>query len=619
MSQVPSTSTPSTDFQTIFTTALEAYKRQTKKDIASHPLAIQLKSCDSPDAILTVLRAQVQAFDQSQTAHEKLTKWLDPTVNVLYAFTATLGNGLGLVFPPSNAIFAGIGVLLQAVKDVRASRDALVDLFGRLEYFFKRLEKYVEVRPTTAMTDIIVKIMVEVLSILGIVTKEVRQGRTKKYLKRLVGRNDVEDALQRLDKLTQEEARMAAAEALVITRGVYDKVEGVDHKVASVIEGVKETGVAMQQVVNQVTDINRSSSSNLITIDHKSSTSLTGNELRKDLRKWIAPPDPSVNYNAASGAHHEGTAAWCTKGNTLADWKASGSLLWIHGKPGSGKTILSSVIIQDIKSMSIAGPAFFAYFYFDFKDTAKQDSRALLSSLLVQLSDQSDIFCDALLSLYSAHKRGSEQPTNDSLSQCLKYMLATEGQVPIYLILDALDECPNGSGLPPPREKLLDLVDDLVKLRHPTLRLCITSRPEFDIRTALQPLATQQVSLHDESGQIQDISDYIINVVHSDRKMKRWRDEEKDVVIKELAKKADGMFRWVYCQLEVLRHCFPTNVRRVLEELPKSLDETYERILKEINNANREHSYRLLQCLMCWKCQRLRAHRDVARRVSIHF
>jgi hypothetical protein len=95
---------------------------------------------------------------------------------------------------------------------------------------------------------------------------------------------------------------------------------------------VKETGVAIQQVVNQVTDLSRPSSSNLITADHESLTSLTGNELRKDLRKWIAPPDPSVNYNTASSAHHEGTAAWCTKGKTLADWKTSGSLLWIHGK-----------------------------------------------------------------------------------------------------------------------------------------------------------------------------------------------------------------------------------------------------------------------------------------------
>ena len=201
----------------------------------------------------------------------------------------------------------------------------------------------------------------------------------------------------------------------------------------------------------------------------------------------------------------------------------------------------SSVIIQDIKSMTNAGTAFLAYFYFDFKDTAKQDSRALLASLLVQLADQSDLFCDALSSLYSAHKRGSEQPTNDSLWNCLKYMLKTAGQAPIYLIIDALDECPNCSGLPSPREKLLDLVHELVRLRCPTLRLCITSRPEFDIRATLGPLATQQVSLHGENGQIQDIVDYIIHVVHSDRKMKKWRDEEKDMVIKKLAEKADGM------------------------------------------------------------------------------
>ncbi|KAN0136970.1 hypothetical protein V8E53_005205, partial [Lactarius tabidus] len=256
-----------------------------------------------------------------------------------------------------------------------------------------------------------------------------------------------------------------------------------------------------------------------------------------------------------------------------------------------------SVIIRDIKSISNAGSAFLAYFYFDFKDTSKQDSRALLSSLLVQLSDQSDIFCEALSSLYSAHKHGSEQPTDDSLAQCLKDMLATMGQVPIYLVLDALDECPNDSGIPTSREKVLQLVEELVGLHHPHLRLCITSRPEFDIRTTLVPLATQQVSLHDESGQKQDINDYVTSVVCSDVRMKRWRDEERTMVIDKLTEKADGMFRWVFCQLEVLRHCFPANLRHTLEELPKSLDETYKRILNEINNANRAHAYRLLQCV----------------------
>ena len=95
MSQVPSTS--SANFSTIITAALEEYKRKTKKDIASHPLAAELNSCQSTDAILAILRAQVQTFDKSQSPDEKLTKWLDPTVNVLYAFSAILGDAVSLV------------------------------------------------------------------------------------------------------------------------------------------------------------------------------------------------------------------------------------------------------------------------------------------------------------------------------------------------------------------------------------------------------------------------------------------------------------------------------------------------------------------------------------------
>ena len=196
-----------------------------------------------------------------------------------------------------------------------------------MEYFFKRLEAYIKVRPTVAMTDIIVKIMTEVISILGIVTKEIQQGRTSqpfpvdlspklyilagKYLKKLFGSKDIEDALLRLDKLTQEEARMAAAESLTITRSIDDtvkdvderlegvderiqgvymkvggiddkvlgidvKVQAVDHRVGSVIQGsytsinwprisaqpfpplgIMETGIAIQEVSNQVNDLNR--------------------------------------------------------------------------------------------------------------------------------------------------------------------------------------------------------------------------------------------------------------------------------------------------------------------------------------------------------------------------
>ena len=93
----PSTSTSQSNFASIFNAALESYKRKTKKDLASHPLLPSLQSCESPEGVLTILRDQVPAFSQSQSCDDQLTKWVAPTVNVLYSFSGTIGQGVGLV------------------------------------------------------------------------------------------------------------------------------------------------------------------------------------------------------------------------------------------------------------------------------------------------------------------------------------------------------------------------------------------------------------------------------------------------------------------------------------------------------------------------------------------
>ena len=84
-------------------------------------------------------------------------------------------------------------------------------------------------------------------------------------------------------------------------------------------------------------------------------------------------------------------------------------------------------------------------------------------------------------------------------------MVSLPDQEPVYLIIDALDECPDTSGLPSPREQVLDCLNALVELSSPNLRLCVTSRPEIDIQRALEPLTSLRVSLHEESGQRRDI------------------------------------------------------------------------------------------------------------------
>jgi hypothetical protein len=204
------------------------------------------------------------------------------------------------VFSPANVIFAGAGVLLsvaivpdlprsersdigpiQAAKDVIASQDALIIIFERIESFFRRLEEYAEVPMTEAMKDIMVKIMVEVLEIFAIMTKEIKQGRAsepipdvmfpvadrgserhlKKFFKKLIGRKGIEDALSKLDRLSQEEVNMAAVQILKLAHLIKGGVEvvgvevkGVGDNVNQLIEGKFSTLAPRNTISNPTND-----------------------------------------------------------------------------------------------------------------------------------------------------------------------------------------------------------------------------------------------------------------------------------------------------------------------------------------------------------------------------
>ncbi|KAF8487489.1 hypothetical protein DFH94DRAFT_28938 [Russula ochroleuca] len=369
-------SSSNSNFQLIFNNALKTYQKRTKNDLLLHPLAAQLQTCDSPSDILAVLQEQLQGLDQSRNADERWTKWLDPTISVLLAFSGTLGAGVGLVFSPATTIFTGIGVLLSAAKDVRSSQDALVDTFERVEMFFRRLEVYTEVPPTTEMMGVIVQILVEVLSILGIAMKEIKRGGLKKYGMKLIGRTDMEDALKRLDKLTQEEARMAIAQNLKATHAVDERVRGVantvvaiDNRVAGVddrvagvddrVARVNDRVAGVDNKVARVDDNVKGVDARVATIDDrvkvvddkvdevihdgkeaKQVIEQTANDvdqmkqeqLREKIHRWLSPPDPSTNHNIVCETHHKKAATWFFQGSMFRNWKSTASLLWINGK-----------------------------------------------------------------------------------------------------------------------------------------------------------------------------------------------------------------------------------------------------------------------------------------------
>ena len=203
--------------------------------------------------------------------------------------------------------------------------------------------------------------------------------------------------------------------------------------------------------------------------------------------------------------------------------------------------MVSSAIIEEITTMQKFGLVSLAIFYYDFREDRKRDISGLLSSVLFQLCDQSDSYCALLSAFYSAHRHGAQSPSDDELIMCLMDLLKLPGARPVYLVIDALDDCPSTSSLSSPREELLSFLEDLVEAQLPNLRICVTSRPEVDIKAILEPLALYSVSLHDESGQKEDIMKYIESIVNTNKNMRNWNPEHKQLVINVLTSKADGM------------------------------------------------------------------------------
>ncbi|KAH8989208.1 hypothetical protein EDB86DRAFT_2831707 [Lactarius hatsudake] len=149
-------------FKAIFDNALEEYKKKTGTNLTTHPLANNLQTCDSPDAVLNVLQEHIQAYEESRNGDQRLTKILDPMIHILYLFSAALGEGVGLT-----------------AKASKASHEALIDLFELVGSFLKRLKIYSGIPLTTEIHEVFGRIMVEILSILALSTKEIERGRTR--------------------------------------------------------------------------------------------------------------------------------------------------------------------------------------------------------------------------------------------------------------------------------------------------------------------------------------------------------------------------------------------------------------------------------------------------------
>jgi len=233
--------TSSSNFQLIIN-ALADYAKLTGIDLTKSPFAEKIERSNSPEAILELLQEREKAFKEYREVERRLISCLSPAVKVLHAFSGILGEAVSMVpLSPAKAVFTGIDVLLAAASGVTSSYDALLELFDCLGNFLKRLEIYITIPPTTMMLDIIVKIMVEVLSVLALATKQIKQGRFKKFAKKLFGESEVEAVLHKLDRLTQDEARMTVTQTLGVVHGLVGNVRVVMDDGKASTDSIRQT------------------------------------------------------------------------------------------------------------------------------------------------------------------------------------------------------------------------------------------------------------------------------------------------------------------------------------------------------------------------------------------
>ncbi|KAH8657573.1 ankyrin repeat-containing domain protein [Tricladium varicosporioides] len=313
--------------------------------------------------------------------------------------------------------------------------------------------------------------------------------------------------------------------------------------------------------------------------------------IAREIQQWLSSPDASSNHNAACKKRQLTTGAWFIESDEFNEWKTCpNSFLWLHGIPGCGKTILCSTIIEHVKSLYGSDPTVaITFFYFDFNDTEKQRHEKLLRSLIEQLSMQSVKSMDVLNILFANSHDGRQQPTKDALLLALQHMLRNFQRT--FIILDALDECKE-------REELLGFLEHSMNWKFENLHVLTTSRRERDIEETLTYLATDQICI--QSALISaDIQTHICEQLQNDPKLKKWPINVQREIEKTLMDGAHGMFRWVVCQLDALRKCLKLNaLRKALHSLPKTLDDTYARILYSIDEEYSQDAFTILQWLV---------------------
>ncbi|KAG0691812.1 hypothetical protein DFH29DRAFT_1010121 [Suillus ampliporus] len=388
---------------------------------------------------------------------------------------------------------------------------------------------------------------------------------------------------------------------------IVDKLKEHHRDITAILEIDACVRITLKEVEQSVKEVNRGVQELKQVSDTQRDARIIASE-RKMFLEWMNPVPCTVKHDASRRRRNTETGRWIFQADEYVAWNTSDcGFLCLNGQPGSGKTILASAVIDEMQSGGQAGSQTLAYFYCDFRDEQTTIAAAVLRSLVVQLLQQSTT--EEWVTKTRAPKRGKSDAEDNLITlrklgmqkwsgrRCpadlgvLRDLLVEASKLVVrpVLVIDALDECKDHH----------DLLGHLVKLAEDSrIRIFVTSRIEPDIKDALHHLST--ISLKDKADKMQDdIRVHITEQLKTQKRLSRLPETLRTMILEKLLEKAEDVFRWVQCQLDEIMDCKRgIDIETALDNLPAGLYETYDRIIRAIQQRGSGNDQIAQNCLL---------------------
>ncbi|KAL1727975.1 hypothetical protein EV714DRAFT_216172, partial [Schizophyllum commune] len=600
--------------------AVASYERETRLKLSSltggSPSLTLANKLDSAEAIFTFLRDHESAF---RVFREDGAMQLSRRFHHIFAVVGTLssgiGEGAGVPFEPAKAIFAAVGELIKArarhtqstlicgaALAVRNDFDAIYAAFETMEQQLRIIQPVVGEDLGSTLREPSVKLLAQILEVLGVITRLQNDGRFRTWLKKLAQSKVVSTALEDLHRLSISHHQAVSAITLVTAQKtlavLLDSVKAQDQDVnrrclvsiAQLAQEVYGEILRSSSVTSEEILTNRSILESLHSILLNHVSTVKNDKSMAQICTWLQFQDQSRRLNDLLRHRAKSTGSWFLDSEDFAGFKSgSKRALWLQGKAGCGKSTLIAGAVQDLRAYcACQDPQSLVLLqFFDATNGSHaRDLRALLSSLLCQLAQLSYENLSALLRLCEDNMHGMSQPTMASLQHQVSSLM-DNSPGPVFVVVDALDEAEDD-----------DVVGFLAHLRmRVDVHLLLSSRGEVHFHDRLHDLCDRTIVIQ-ESAVKGDIDVVLLEALSRGGTLEKIK--EVDLVREALETGSDGSFRWTMLQMKALSLIsgIPTKVRERLKTLPKTLSETYERSLQAIDPNDRADVHRLLTWLL---------------------